>query len=126
MHSNDNDKENAFEEYKDPCSDNDKPKTDISKGNELSTSSTKILDLADTLDSSLNHHLKPPSYFKSSRRRSKTYSGEELSSHLERINQLNSTEPKSQENLKDLPVINNYFEPNKKNVPANFSNNRRF
>lgn len=67
-------------------------------------------------------HLKAPPFFKTTRRRSKTYSGETFSAHLEKIGQL---EPKSQEDLNDLPDMT---KPSKKheNSSYSFTNNRRF
>ncbi|RNA22577.1 GTPase-activating Rap Ran-GAP domain 3 [Brachionus plicatilis] len=65
-------------------------------------------------------HLKAPPFFKTTRRRSKTYSGETLSAHLEKMGQF---EPKSQEDLNDLPDLINI---NRKNENSSFcfSNNR--
>lgn len=97
------------------------------------TSSSKMPEssnLVDAIDFN-SMHLKPPSFFKSHRRRSKTYSGEELGAHLERISQLSASEPtKSQEDINDLPIINKFY--NKRSDLStnrdhgNLSNNRRF
>ncbi|CAF0797770.1 unnamed protein product [Brachionus calyciflorus] len=62
-------------------------------------------------------HLKAPAFFKSTRRRSKTYSGEVLTAHLDHL----SIEPRSQEDLNDLPNIS---DSSRRNQANNFSNNR--
>lgn len=67
-------------------------------------------------------HLRAPPFFKTTRRRSKTYSGESLSSHLEKIEKF---DPKSQEDLNDLPdIISN--NKKKDNSSHHFLYNRRF
>ena len=69
---------------------------------ERSISSTSSSAASGKVEHCSSPLLKPPAFFKTNRRRSKTYSGEEFAAHFDKLNQVN-TDPKSQDNVSDLP-----------------------